>query len=270
MASFAENMAKTKLKNHPILTLRSTSGEATARAQHSVRKEAFTTSKIQKCSTNQEGFQTMRHPGEPVVVTGKSVAKPLLFETVAAASSTITNKEKQESTSTSKCETSVSEVCVKMKNVKVTKCTKNVPSRYLCITKNPKTTKNAGDSAQNMVKAYEIKSKMKLKSEASSKLCNPSNELEGNREMDCIVATKVNKQFIAINADKECLKSGEIRSIGVIKSATMGNCQKDIKHKVSWLHSSSKPDSGAQKLEMMTEVDDDKENAPSTNKERYL
>ncbi|XP_074577437.1 uncharacterized protein LOC141833837 isoform X2 [Curcuma longa] len=271
VTSLAKNMAKTKLKDHPILRLRSNPGEATARAHHSARRGTMTTSKIQKHSTNQEGFRSMRHPGEPVgVVMNNSMAKSLFVETVAAASTTITNKEKPESTSTSKCETSVSEVCVTMKNVKVAKHTKNVPSRYLCITKNPKTTKNAGDSAQNLVKAHEIKRKMKLKSEASSKLCNPSNESEVDREMDCNVASKVDKQFLAINADKECLKSGDMRSVGVIKSTTMGNCQKDIKHKASWIHSSCKPDSGAQKVEMMIEVDDDKENAPITNKERVV
>ncbi|XP_042463362.1 uncharacterized protein LOC122046639 [Zingiber officinale] len=263
--------AKTKLKDHPILSLRSTPSEAMARAHHAARKGAVTTSKIQKHLTNQEGYRSMRHPGEPVgVVMDKSVVKSLFVETVPAASSTITNKEKPESTSTSKCEPSVTEVCIKMKTVKVAKCTKNVPSRYLCITKNPKTTKDARDSAQTLVKAHEIRSKMKLKSEASSKLCNPLNESEVDREMDCNVATNVDKQFLAINADKECLNPGEMYSIGVIKSTTMDNCQKDMKLKVSWIHSSCKPDSGAQKVELMTEVDDDKENAPSTNKERVV
>ncbi|KAG6535164.1 hypothetical protein ZIOFF_000124 [Zingiber officinale] len=246
--SFAENRAKTKLKDHPILSLRSTPSEAMARAHHAARKGAVTTSKIQKHLTNQEGYRSMRHPGEPVgVAMDKSVVKSLFVETVPAASSSITNKGKPESTSTSKCEPCVTEVCVKMKTVKVAKCTKNVPSRYLCITKNPKTTKDAGDSAQTLVKAHEIRSKMKLKSEASSKLCNPLNESEVDREKDCNVSYK-----------------------GVIKSTTMDNCQKDIKLKVSWIHSSCKPDSGAQKVELMTEVDDDKENTPSTNKERVV
>ncbi|KAG6530908.1 hypothetical protein ZIOFF_004673 [Zingiber officinale] len=106
-------------------------------SHHAARKGAVTTSKIQKHLTNQEGYRSMRHPGEPVgVVMDKSVVKSLF-------------------------------------TVKVAKCTKNVPSR----------------------------SKMKLKSEASSKMSEPS---------------------------------------------------------------------GAQKVELMTEVDDDKENAPSTNKERVV
>ncbi|XP_074577826.1 uncharacterized protein LOC141834363 [Curcuma longa] len=271
VTSFAENMAKTRLKDHPVSSLRLTPGEVKSRSQHSKRKEALTTPKLQKCPTSQEDFRSLSQQREPVsVVTNQSVAKSLFVETVATATDTTSNKEKPGSASPSKCETSVSDVCVKMKKVKVTKRVKNVPSRYLCIPKNQKSSKNAEDSAQNLNKADTTKSKMKLKSGAPAIFCNPSNDLKADKEMDCHGTTKVDKQFLVVNSDKECLnletQSGEMDSIGLIKSRKMKNCGKDIQDKVSFPHSSRKPDSGAQNVEAMTKVDDEKENALGTKK----
>ncbi|XP_042411790.1 uncharacterized protein LOC122001220 [Zingiber officinale] len=271
VTSVAENMAKTKLMDHPLSSLRLTPGDVKSRSQHSKRKEALTTPKIQKRPTNQEDFRSVSQQREPVsVVMNKSVAKSLFVDTVAAAADTTNNKEKPESSSPSKCETSVSDVCVKMKKVKVTKRVKNVPSRYLCIPKNQKSSKNAEDSAQNLNKADKTKSKMKLKSGASSIFCIPSNDFKADKEMDCHATAKGDKQFLVVNSDKECLnletQSGEKDSVGLIKSRKIMNCEKDIQDKVSLPHSSSKPDSGAEKVEAMSKVDDEKENAPSTKK----
>ncbi|XP_042416479.1 uncharacterized protein LOC122005503 [Zingiber officinale] len=271
VTSVAENMAKTKLKDHPLSSLRLTPGDVKSRSQHSKRKETLTTPKIQKRPTNQEDFRSVSQQREPVsVVMNKSVAKSLFVDTVAAAADTTSNKEKPESSSPSKCETSVSDVCVKMKKVKVTKRVKNVPSRYLCIPKNQKSSKNAEDSAQNLNKADKTKSKMKLKSGASSIFCNPSNDFKADKEMDCHATAKGDKQFLVVNSDKECLnletQSGEKDSVGLIKSRKIMNCEKYIQDKVSLPHSSSKPDSGAEKVAAMSKVDDEKENAPSTKK----
>lgn len=275
MIAVPESTAKSKLKDHPISSLRSTPSRDKAKPQHCPMKEALTEPRRQRCLTNREGFRSVRHQKEPVpVVKNKAVVRSLFDDTT---------KERPLRTTTPSKSTAppVSEDRPETRKLKVGSRMKNVPSRYLCIPKTPMSSKRAEDSAKSLNRAKETKVSTKLKTEPSSKICDPSEHQEisrdGSSDMEtdgklsnlCVAATNVEEPLPSLVAGLESLQLAKADSTS-LHSSTMENCEKVTENEVPLPHASSKRSaSEAGNEENSTELDDNKENASDTNKGRY-
>ncbi|XP_065022159.1 uncharacterized protein LOC135648412 isoform X1 [Musa acuminata AAA Group] len=276
MIAVPESTAKSKLKDHPISSLRSTPSRDKAKPQHCPMKEALTEPRRQRCLTNREGFRSVRHQKEPVpVVKNKAVVRSLFDDTT---------KERPLRTTTPSKSTAppVSEDRPETRKLKVGSRMKNVPSRYLCIPKTPMSSKRAEDSAKSLNRAKETKVSTKLKTEPSSKICDPSEHQEisrdGSSDMEtdgklsnlCVAATNVEEPLPSLVAGLESLQLAKADSTS-LHSSTMENCEKVTENEVPLPHASSKRSaSEAGNEENSTELDDNKENASDTNKGRVL
>ncbi|XP_009416795.2 uncharacterized protein LOC103997339 isoform X2 [Musa acuminata AAA Group] len=274
MIAVPESTAKSKLKDHPISSLRSTPSRDKAKPQHCPMKEALTEPRRQRCLTNREGFRSVRHQKEPVpVVKNKAVVRSLFDDTT---------KERPLRTTTPSKSTAppVSEDRPETRKLKVGSRMKNVPSRYLCIPKTPMSSKRAEDSAKSLNRAKETKVSTKLKTEPSSKICDPSEHQEisrdGSSDMEtdgklsnlCVAATNVEEPLPSLVAGLESLQLAKADSTS-LHSSTMENCEKVTENEVPLPHASSKRSaSEAGNEENSTELDDNKENASDTNKGR--
>ncbi|CAL9166588.1 unnamed protein product [Musa hybrid cultivar] len=276
MIAVPESMAKSKLKDHPISSLRSTPSRAKAKPQHCPMKEALTEPRRQRCLTNREGFRSVRHQKEPVPVVKNKVVVRSLFDD--------TTKERPLRTTTPSKSTAppVSEDRPETRKLKVGSRMKNVPSRYLCIPKTPMSSKRAEDSAKSLNRAKETKVSIKLKTEPSSKICDPSERQEisrdGSNDMETdgklsilsVAATNVEEPLPSLVAGLESLQLAKADSTS-LHSSTMENCEKVTENEVPLPHASSKRSaSEAGNEENSTELDDNKENASDTNKGRVL
>ncbi|XP_064938513.1 uncharacterized protein LOC135592782 isoform X1 [Musa acuminata AAA Group] len=275
MIAVPESTAKSKLKDHPISSLRSTPSRDKAKPQHCPMKEALTEPRRQRCLTNREGFRSVRHQKEPVpVVKNKAVVRSLFDDTT---------KERPLRTTTPSKSTAppVSEDRPETRKLKVGSRMKNVPSRYLCIPKTPMSSKRAEDSAKSLNRAKETKVSTKLKTEPSSKICDPSERQEisrdGSNDMETdgklsnlsVAATNVEEPLPSLVAGLESLQLAKADSTN-LHSSTMENCEKVTENEVPLPHASSKRSaSEAGNEENSTELDDNKENASDTNKGRY-
>lgn len=275
MIAVPESTAKSKLKDHPISSLRSTPSRDKAKPQHCPMKEALTEPRRQRCLTNREGFRSVRHQKEPVpVVKNKAVVRSLFDDTT---------KERPLRTTTPSKSTAppVSEDRPETRKLKVGSRMKNVPSRYLCIPKTPMSSKRAEDSAKSLNRAKETKVSTKLKTEPSSKICDPSEhqeisrdgssdmETDGNLSNLCVAASNVEEPLPSLVAGLESLQLAKADSTS-LHSSTMENCEKVTENEVPLPHASSKRSaSEAGNEENSTELDDNKENASDTNKGRY-
>ncbi|CAL9169653.1 unnamed protein product [Musa hybrid cultivar] len=276
MIAVPESTAKSKLKDHPISSLRSTPSRDKAKPQHCPMKEALTEPRRQRCLTNREGFRSVRHQKEPVpVVKNKAVVRSLFDDTT---------KERPLRTTTPSKSTAppVSEDRPETRKLKVGSRMKNVPSRYLCIPKTPMSSKRAEDSAKSLNRAKETKVSTKLKTEPSSKICDPSERQEisrdGSNDMETdgklsnlsVAATNVEEPLPSLVAGLESLQLAKADSTN-LHSSTMENCEKVTENEVPLPHASSKRSaSEAGNEENSTELDDNKENASDTNKGRVL
>ncbi|CAL9778501.1 unnamed protein product [Musa acuminata subsp. burmannicoides] len=276
MIAVPESTAKSKLKDHPISSLRSTPSRDKAKPQHCPMKEALTEPRRQRCLTNREGFRSVRHQKEPVpVVKNKAVVRSLFDDTT---------KERPLRTTTPSKSTAppVSEDRPETRKLKVGSRMKNVPSRYLCIPKTPMSSKRAEDSAKSLNRAKETKVSTKLKAEPSSKICDPSERQEisrdGSNDMETdgklsnlsVAATNVEEPLPSLVAGLESLQLAKADSTS-LHSSTMENCEKVTENEVPLPHASSKRSaSEAGNEENSTELDDNKENASDTNKGRVL
>lgn len=275
MIAVPESMAKSKLKDHPISSLRSTPSRAKAKVQHCSMKEALTEPRRQRCLTNREGFRSVRHQKEPVPVVKNKVVVRSLFDD--------TTKERPLRTTTPSKSTAapVSEGRPETRKLKVGSRMKNVPSRYLCIPKTPMSSKKAEDSAKSLNRAKETKVSTKLKIEPSSKICDPSERQEisrdGSSDMETdgkssnlsVAATNVEEPLPSLVAGLESLQLAKADSTS-LHSSTMENCEKVTENEVPLPHASSKRSaSEAGNEENSTELDDNKENDSDTNKGRY-
>ncbi|XP_064938515.1 uncharacterized protein LOC135592782 isoform X3 [Musa acuminata AAA Group] len=274
MIAVPESTAKSKLKDHPISSLRSTPSRDKAKPQHCPMKEALTEPRRQRCLTNREGFRSVRHQKEPVpVVKNKAVVRSLFDDTT---------KERPLRTTTPSKSTAppVSEDRPETRKLKVGSRMKNVPSRYLCIPKTPMSSKRAEDSAKSLNRAKETKVSTKLKTEPSSKICDPSERQEisrdGSNDMETdgklsnlsVAATNVEEPLPSLVAGLESLQLAKADSTN-LHSSTMENCEKVTENEVPLPHASSKRSaSEAGNEENSTELDDNKENASDTNKGR--
>ncbi|URE27579.1 hypothetical protein MUK42_06541 [Musa troglodytarum] len=276
MIAVPESMAKSKLKDHPISSLRSTPIRAKAKAQHCPMKKALTEPRSQMRLTNREGFRSVRHKKEPVpVVTNKVVVRSLFDDTT---------KERPLRTTTPSKSTAppASEGRPETRKLKVGSRMKNVPSRYLCIPKTPMSSKRAEDSAKSLNRAKESKVSTKSKTEPSSKICDPSERQEISRDDSNdmktdgklsnlgVTAANVEEHLPSLVAGSETLQLAKADSTS-LHNSTMENCEKDTENEVPLPHASSKRSAGeAENEENSTELDDNKENASDTSRGRYL
>ncbi|WOL15403.1 hypothetical protein Cni_G24184 [Canna indica] len=284
MISVPEKMAKAKLQDHPISSLRSTPSQAKAKLQHGTCKVALTTPRSRQCPANQEGFRSLRNQKEPVVAAKNRIVAKALFSDATAT----TTKERPEWTTPSKCNTTVSEVCTEMKKLKTGSRVRSVPSRYLCTSNTPKCSKRAEESEKSMKKAEETKKTTNSKSGASSNICGPSilqetnrdksNDIEADEELDSqsVAGTKIEEHCSSLVATpaKDCttksdsMQSPKAESTSLNNIGRMENAQNETGKMVPFVDASSKPDIEVQKEEIVTELDNNKENDLATNTKR--
>ncbi|RZR98827.1 hypothetical protein BHM03_00028265 [Ensete ventricosum] len=275
MIAVPEGMAKSKLKDHPISSLRSTPSRAKAKVQHCPMKEALTEPRSQRCLTNRAGFRSVRHQKEPVPVVKNKVVVRSLFDD--------TTKERPLRTTTPSKATAPpeSEARPETRKLKVGGRMKNVPSRYLCIPKTPMSSKRAEDSAKSSNRAKETKGNTKSKTEPSSKICDPSElqeisrdnstdmETDGKLSNLSVTATNVEENLPSLVAGLESLQLAKADSTS-LHNSTMENWEKATENEVPLPHASSKRSaSDAENEQNSTELDANKENASDTNRGRY-
>ncbi|RWW50058.1 hypothetical protein BHE74_00043719 [Ensete ventricosum] len=275
MIAVPEGMAKSKLKDHPISSLRSTPSRAKAKVQHCPMKEALTEPRSQRCLTNRAGFRSVRHQKEPVPVVKNKVVVRSLFDD--------TTKERPLRTTTPSKATAPpeSEARPETRKLKAGGRMKNVPSRYLCIPKTPMSSKRAEDSAKSSNRAKETKGNTKSKTEPSSKICDPSElqeisrdnstdmETDGKLSNLSVTATNVEEHLPSLVAGLESLQLAKADSTS-LHNSTMENWEKATENEVPLPHASSKRSaSDAENEQNSTELDANKENASDTNRGRY-
>ncbi|KAJ8458868.1 hypothetical protein OPV22_031794 [Ensete ventricosum] len=276
MIAVPEGMAKSKLKDHPISSLRSTPSRAKAKVQHCPMKEALTEPRSQRCLTNRAGFRSVRHQKEPVPVVKNKVVVRSLFDD--------TTKERPLRTTTPSKATAPpeSEARPETRKLKAGSRMKNVPSRYLCIPRTPMSSKRAEDSAKSSNRAKETKGNTKSKTEPSSKICDPSElqeisrdnstdmETDGKLSNLSVTATNVEENLPSLVAGLESLQLAKADSTS-LHNSTMENWEKATENEVPLPHASSKRSaSDAENEQNSTELDANKENASDTNRGRVL
>ena len=116
-----DKMAKSKLKNHPVASLRSTAISTQAKVQPATsEKKALTTPRAKKCSGNHEPFRSVKHEKAPVAVPkNRSVAKALFLGS--------TPKKNDEAGKLLN-----SEVCDGMKKLNIGTLKKHTPGGHIC------------------------------------------------------------------------------------------------------------------------------------------
>uniref|UniRef100_A0A0E0KJJ2 Uncharacterized protein n=1 Tax=Oryza punctata TaxID=4537 RepID=A0A0E0KJJ2_ORYPU len=139
--------AKPRLKTHRICTLRAspTRTKAAKVEPSSARKKALTTPRSKPVRPRQEPFLSVKHQKEPVAAARKGTVVKALF---------MTTPKKDASQTPGKTQAAVapplSEVCSKMRKLNL--ACREVPSRYLCQSSNPKSSKKCDQTAVKCVK----------------------------------------------------------------------------------------------------------------------
>ncbi|KAG1348135.1 hypothetical protein COCNU_06G019640 [Cocos nucifera] len=265
ITSFPEKMAKTKLKDHPISTLRSTPSKMKAKVQPFPSDKASTTPRNKKCSTNQEPFRSEKYQKVPIgAPKNKSVAKALFLN----------NPKKTDETRTpSKCHAPVSEVCGEMRP-KIRSRTKNVPSRYLCKPSTTPSSKRTEETAKSS----------KKKMEGCSQICNPSALQEGiqSNSNDTGTDGKLGNPSIQAADVEEHLPSSVVFSVkessqSATADATTSNESKapqnykdNLENKVSTHQASIGAATETRAVENAKDLDGNKENASYNDRARDI
>ena len=122
ITSIPDKMAKSKLKNHPVASLRSTPISTKAKVQPAMsEKKALTTPRAKRCPSNHEPFQSVKHQKASVAVPkNRSVAKTLFL-------GSITPKRNDEASKLLN-----SEVSDGMKKLNIGTLKKHKPEGHIC------------------------------------------------------------------------------------------------------------------------------------------
>nr|XP_029118321.1 uncharacterized protein LOC105061261 isoform X2 [Elaeis guineensis] len=265
ITSVPEKMAKTKLKDHPISTLRSTPSKTKAKVQPFPSEKTLTTPRNKKCSTNQEPFRSEKYQKVPIgAPKNKSVAKALFLN----------NPKKTDETRTPlKCHAPVSEVCGEMRP-NIRSRTKNVPSRYLCKPSTATSSKRTEETAQSS----------KKKMEGCSQIYNPSMLREGIRSNandtgtdgklgnPSILAADVEERLPSsvVSSVKESLQSATADAPTSNESEAPQNPEDNLENKVSTHQASIQAATETRAVENATDLDDNKENASYSDRARDI
>ncbi|XP_038970242.1 uncharacterized protein LOC103723627 isoform X2 [Phoenix dactylifera] len=256
ITSIPEKMAKTKLKDHPISTLRSTPSKTKAKVQRFPSEKALTTPRKKKCSTNQEPLRSVKYQKAPIgAPKNRSVAKALFH---------YSPKKTDETRTPSKCHAPVSEVCTEMR-LNIRSRTKNVPSRYLCKPSTAMNSKRTEETAKSSKKKVEGCSQIRNSPVLREGIQSNSNDTgtDGRLGNLSILATDVEEHLapLVVSSVKESLQSATADATTSSKSKAPQNSKDDLENKVSMQQISIRAATETRAVENATDLDDNKENA---------
>jgi hypothetical protein len=148
LSTATEAAAKPRLKTHRICTLRAspTRTKAAKVEASGARKKALTTPRSKPVRPRQDPFLSVKHQKqEPVAAAARkgTVAKALFMATP--------KKDASKTPAKAQAAPPLSEVCSKMRKLNL--ACREVPSRYLCQSSNPKSSKKCDQTAVKSVKA---------------------------------------------------------------------------------------------------------------------